>query len=181
MIEGAAWRRWVFYNIPLILFVVVLLFPFYWMIITSFRPDGELYRPWNAVNSQPFLRAMKAADPSARIGVPWAFGQQVQGAGVPDGSQWNKAVLRSDGKDISFVDAHHYPFTFSGSTTGLSKGSTVTLQEQNTHGKWVSLHASTTVDRQSSYSINGTLGKGKQTLRTEVPEHNLVKITNAGK
>jgi hypothetical protein len=55
--------------------------------------------------------------------------------------------------------------TFSGSTTGLSKGSTVTLQEQNTHGKWVSLHASTTVDRQSSYSINGTLGKGKQTLR----------------
>ncbi len=49
MIEGALWRRWVFYNIPLILFVFVLLFPFYWMIITTFRPDGELYRPWNAV------------------------------------------------------------------------------------------------------------------------------------
>jgi multiple sugar transport system permease protein len=44
----------VFYNIPLILFVFVLLFPFYWMIITSFRPDGELYRPWNALNYQPF-------------------------------------------------------------------------------------------------------------------------------
>jgi len=54
MIEGAAWRRWVFYNIPLILFVFVLLFPFYWMIITTFRPDGELYRPWNAVNYMPF-------------------------------------------------------------------------------------------------------------------------------
>ena len=54
MIEGAAWRRWVFYNIPLIFFVFVLLFPFYWMIITTFRPDGELYRPWNAVNYQPF-------------------------------------------------------------------------------------------------------------------------------
>ena len=40
MIEGALWRRWVFYNIPLILFVFVLLFPFYWMIITTFRPDG---------------------------------------------------------------------------------------------------------------------------------------------
>jgi multiple sugar transport system permease protein len=54
MIEGAMWRRWVFYNIPLILFVFVLLFPFYWMIITTFRPDGELYRPWNAVNYMPF-------------------------------------------------------------------------------------------------------------------------------
>ena len=54
MIEGALWRRWAFYNIPLILFVFVLLFPFYWMIVTSFRPDGELYRPWNAVNYMPF-------------------------------------------------------------------------------------------------------------------------------
>ena len=35
MIEGALWRKWVFYNIPLILFVFVLLFPFYWMITTS--------------------------------------------------------------------------------------------------------------------------------------------------
>src|ERR687892_681239 len=54
MIEGATWRRWVFYNIPLILFIVFLLFPFYWMIVTSFRPDGELYRPWNAANYTPF-------------------------------------------------------------------------------------------------------------------------------
>ena len=43
MIEGAAWRRWVFYNIPLILFVFVLLFPFYWMIITTFKRDNDLY------------------------------------------------------------------------------------------------------------------------------------------
>jgi plastocyanin len=55
--------------------------------------------------------------------------------------------------------------TFSGSATGLSKGSTVTLQEQNAHGKWVSLDASTTVDRHSSYSVSDTLGMGKQTLR----------------
>ena len=54
MIEGALWRKWVFYNIPLILFVFVLLLPFYWMIITTFRPDGELYRPWRAVNNTPF-------------------------------------------------------------------------------------------------------------------------------
>jgi multiple sugar transport system permease protein len=45
MIEGSRWRTWVFYNIPLILFVFALLFPFYWMIVTSFRPDSELYRP----------------------------------------------------------------------------------------------------------------------------------------
>ena len=54
MIEGARWRTWVFYNIPLILFVIGLLFPFYWMIVTSFRPDSELYRPWNAANYTPF-------------------------------------------------------------------------------------------------------------------------------
>ena len=54
MIEGAIWRRWLFSYLPLILFVVVLLFPFYWMIITTFRPDGELYRPWNAANNMPF-------------------------------------------------------------------------------------------------------------------------------
>ena len=54
MIEGALWRRWTFNYLPLILFIIVLLFPFYWMIITTFRPDGELYRPWNAPNYMPF-------------------------------------------------------------------------------------------------------------------------------
>jgi len=54
MIEGALWRKWIFFYIPLTLFLVFLLFPFYWMIITSFRPDGELYRPWNSVNYNPF-------------------------------------------------------------------------------------------------------------------------------
>ena len=54
MVEGGLWRRWVFFYIPLTLFVFVLLFPFYWMIITTFRPDGELYKPWNAAGYQPF-------------------------------------------------------------------------------------------------------------------------------
>ena len=54
MIEGALWRRWVFFYLPLTLFIVFLLFPFYWMIITTVRPDGELYRPWNAINYSPF-------------------------------------------------------------------------------------------------------------------------------
>ena len=35
-------RRWVTIYIPILLFVVVLLFPFYWMAITSFKPDNEL-------------------------------------------------------------------------------------------------------------------------------------------
>ena len=54
MIEGAPWRRWVFFYIPMTLFVFVLLFPFYWMLITTFRPDGELYQPWNSPRYQPF-------------------------------------------------------------------------------------------------------------------------------
>jgi multiple sugar transport system permease protein len=54
MVEGALWRRWVFFYIPLTAFVVALLFPFYWMIITTIRPDSELYRPWNAPNYAPF-------------------------------------------------------------------------------------------------------------------------------
>ena len=36
-------------------FVVGTLFPFYWMLITAFRPDAELYRPWRAVNNTPVL------------------------------------------------------------------------------------------------------------------------------
>ena len=54
MIEGAAWRKWVFFYTPMALFLIFLLFPFYWMVITSVRPDGELYRPWNSVNYNPF-------------------------------------------------------------------------------------------------------------------------------
>jgi multiple sugar transport system permease protein len=54
MIEGAKWRRWIYFYIPLGVFVTWLLFPFYWMLITSIRPDRELYRPWMAPNYAPF-------------------------------------------------------------------------------------------------------------------------------
>jgi multiple sugar transport system permease protein len=54
MIEGAIWRRWTSFYVPLGMFVLVLLFPFYWMVVTTVRPDGELYRPWNAANYTPF-------------------------------------------------------------------------------------------------------------------------------
>jgi multiple sugar transport system permease protein len=54
MIEGARWRRWAFFNLPLGLFILGLLFPFYWMLVTTVRPDRELYRPWLAPNYTPF-------------------------------------------------------------------------------------------------------------------------------
>ena len=71
-----------------------------------------------AANARPFLQAMKGADPSARIGVPWAFGSTVSGAAVPDNDEWNNTVLGQDGRYIGFVDAHYYPFSFGGSTGG---------------------------------------------------------------
>jgi multiple sugar transport system permease protein len=57
MIEGAKWRRWVYFYIPLTAFIFWLLFPFYWMLVTSVRPDRELYRPWMAPNYAPFWTA----------------------------------------------------------------------------------------------------------------------------
>ncbi len=54
MVEGSLWKKWLYFYIPLTAFVVGTLFPFYWMLITAFRPDAELYRPWRAVNNQPF-------------------------------------------------------------------------------------------------------------------------------
>jgi multiple sugar transport system permease protein len=57
MIEGATWKRWVFFYVPLAAFVISLLFPFYWMLVTAFRPDRELYRPWSAPNYAPLWTA----------------------------------------------------------------------------------------------------------------------------
>jgi hypothetical protein len=73
-----------------------------------------------AVNARRFMKAMKAADPAALIGVPWAFGSLVPGGSVPDNSAWNNTVLGMDGKYAGFVDAHYYPFTFTGATGGAN-------------------------------------------------------------
>ena len=40
---GSLSRRWVVVYIPLIVFVIVLVFPFYWMIITTFKPASEMF------------------------------------------------------------------------------------------------------------------------------------------
>jgi hypothetical protein len=75
-----------------------------------------------AANALPFLRAMKAADPTARLGVPWLLGSSTAGA-AGDGSstassEWNNTVLGTDGSYVGFVDAHYYPFFFSGAAGG---------------------------------------------------------------
>ncbi len=40
MVIEQAWKRWIFFYVPLALFVVGTLFPFYWMLITAIRPDS---------------------------------------------------------------------------------------------------------------------------------------------
>ena len=48
---GGPLKRAVTFQIPLVLMVGVTLFPFYWMVITSIRPDLELYN----VRANPFF------------------------------------------------------------------------------------------------------------------------------
>jgi hypothetical protein len=64
-----------------------------------------------AENALPYMVQMTAADPSIKIGIPWAFDGSVGGAGVPDNNTaWNTPILDADGQYISFVEAHWYPF-----------------------------------------------------------------------
>ena len=53
-VAGARWKRWVFLYLPLGAFVIVTLFPFYYMAVTSIRPDREMYIPWNRPHFAPF-------------------------------------------------------------------------------------------------------------------------------
>jgi hypothetical protein len=63
----------------------------------------------------PFMTAMRAANPAAQIGVPWAFDDTVPGSTVEFNDSWNDTVLGDDAKYINFVDAHWYPYNqFSG-------------------------------------------------------------------
>src|SRR5216683_3084458 len=71
MIEGAKWRRWVYFYLPLGVFIFSLLFPFYWMLVTTFRPDAELYRPWMAPNYSLFC-GLLAGYALSRLKFPFA-------------------------------------------------------------------------------------------------------------
>src|SRR5262249_27242031 len=78
MVEGGRLRKWLLFYIPLTVFVVGTLFPFYWMLVTAFRPDAELYRPWRAVNNTPFWTThptfgpVRSPSKNPKFG-PWLF------------------------------------------------------------------------------------------------------------
>ena len=67
-LEAVEWespaRRAVFLYVPLACFVFILLFPFYWMAITAFKPNAELYN-YKAYN--PFLIASPTLDHFYRL------------------------------------------------------------------------------------------------------------------
>ena len=54
MLIERKWKKWVFFYLPLGFFLLFTLFPFYWMAVTAFRPDPELYRTWRQANATPF-------------------------------------------------------------------------------------------------------------------------------
>src|SRR6185436_7521994 len=54
MVIERKWKKWLYFYLPMAVFIVFTLFPFYWMAVTAFRPDGELYRTWRQDNASPF-------------------------------------------------------------------------------------------------------------------------------
>ena len=54
MVIERKWKKWIFFYIPMTVFIVFTLFPFYWMAVTALRPDEELYRTWRQANATPF-------------------------------------------------------------------------------------------------------------------------------
>jgi hypothetical protein len=85
--------------------------------VAGYKPGGSVCPPTKvmarsyAANALSYFQAMKKADPGARIGVPWAFeGSVANGAGVSDADTWNTRVLSALRANVSFVDAHWYPF-----------------------------------------------------------------------
>jgi hypothetical protein len=71
-----------------------------------------------AANAVAYFTAMKQADPNAKIGSPWAFEPtEASGAGVVNSDEWNNTVETALAANLSFVDAHWYPFS---SVSGLT-------------------------------------------------------------
>ena len=54
MVIERRWKKLFYFYIPLSVFILFTLFPFYWMAVTALRPDPELYRSWRAANAAPF-------------------------------------------------------------------------------------------------------------------------------
>ena len=54
MVIERKWKKWVYFYLPMAVFILFTLFPFYWMAVTAVRPDGELYRTWRQASATPF-------------------------------------------------------------------------------------------------------------------------------
>jgi multiple sugar transport system permease protein len=53
MVIERKWKKWLYFYLPIAAFILFTLFPFYWMAITAFRPDPELYHTWRQPNAAP--------------------------------------------------------------------------------------------------------------------------------
>ena len=49
MLIERKWKKWVYFYLPMAAFLAFTLFPFYWMAVTAFRPDSELYHTWRGM------------------------------------------------------------------------------------------------------------------------------------
>ena len=54
MLIERKWKKWVYFYLPITVFILFTLFPFYWMVVTALRPDHELYRTWRQASATPF-------------------------------------------------------------------------------------------------------------------------------
>lgn len=79
-------------------------------------------------NAAKYMAAMKAQDPNAQIGVPWAFDNTVGGATVGFNNVWNDTVLGDDAQYINFVEPHWYPFGFGGNVGGKNPSAQAVIQ-----------------------------------------------------
>jgi hypothetical protein len=86
------------------------------MVAEGVSAGMEIMAKSYAANAAKFMAAMRAANPDAVLGVPWAFDPTVGGGSVAGNTEWNNTVLAEDSKHIGFVDAHWYPLAYSGTT-----------------------------------------------------------------
>ena len=54
MLIERKWKKWLYFYLPMAVFILFTLFPFYWMAVTAVRPDHELYRTWRQASATPF-------------------------------------------------------------------------------------------------------------------------------
>jgi multiple sugar transport system permease protein len=54
MLIERKWKKWIYFYLPITVFILFTLFPFYWMAVTALRPDHELYRTWRQASATPF-------------------------------------------------------------------------------------------------------------------------------